>query len=46
MPWWPNPARKKSHEVFGVSNTVLPDSYVDRGELDEEVKSYATSFES
>lgn len=29
---------KKSHEVFGVSNTVLPDSYVDRGELDEEVK--------
>jgi hypothetical protein len=32
--------RKKAHEVFGVSNVVLPDSYVDRGELDEEVKKY------
>jgi hypothetical protein len=27
--------RKKVHEVFGVSPSVLPDSYVDRGELDE-----------
>jgi hypothetical protein len=27
--------RKPTHEVFGVSNTVLPDSYVDRGDLDE-----------
>jgi hypothetical protein len=30
-------ARKGTHEVFGVSNEVLPDSYVDRGELDEEL---------
>jgi hypothetical protein len=30
--------RKKAHEVFGMSNTVLPDSYVDRGDLDEQVK--------
>lgn len=30
--------RKKTHEVFGLSNEVLPDSYVDRGRLDEEVK--------
>jgi hypothetical protein len=27
--------KKKTSEVFGVSNEVLPDSYVDRGELDE-----------
>lgn len=27
--------RKQTHEVFGISNEVLPDSYVDRGELDE-----------
>jgi hypothetical protein len=26
--------------VFGISNTVLPDSYVDRGELDEELRRY------
>lgn len=26
---------KRTHEVFGISNTILPDSYVDRGELDE-----------
>ncbi len=32
--------RKKAHEVFGVSNTVLPDFYVDRGALDEEVKAF------
>ncbi len=25
------------HDVFGVSNAVLPDSYVDRGRLDEEI---------
>jgi hypothetical protein len=30
--------RKKAHEVFGMSNTVLPDSYVDRGDLDEQVR--------
>ncbi|MGW0518239.1 hypothetical protein [Crossiella sp. NPDC003009] len=30
-------ARKKTHEVFGVSNTVLADSYVDRGNLDEDI---------
>jgi hypothetical protein len=30
--------RKKAHEVFGMSNTVLPDSYVDRGDLDEQVQ--------
>lgn len=28
---------KKTHEVFGMSNSVLPDSYVDRGALDEEL---------
>jgi hypothetical protein len=28
---------KPVHEVFGVSNTVLPDSYVDRGDLDEQI---------
>lgn len=32
--------RKQAHEVFGVSNVVLADSYVDRGELDEEVQTY------
>src|SRR5664279_4163731 len=26
------------HEVFGVSNVVLPDSYVDRGALDGEIE--------
>jgi hypothetical protein len=31
--------KKKTIEVFGVSNTVLPDSYVDRGALDDEVRS-------
>jgi hypothetical protein len=31
---------KSTHEVFGVSNTVLPDSYVDRGELDEALQKY------
>jgi len=30
--------RKQTHEVFGVSNTVLSDSYVDRGALDEELQ--------
>jgi hypothetical protein len=33
-------AKKQTHEVFGVSNEVLPDSYVDRGALDAEVRSY------
>jgi hypothetical protein len=28
---------KKVWEVFGISNEVLPDSYVDRGSLDEEL---------
>jgi hypothetical protein len=28
---------KRTHDVFGVSNEVLLDSYVDRGELDEEI---------
>lgn len=28
-------AKKRASEVFGVSNEVLPDSYVDRGDLDE-----------
>ena len=26
--------KKQTHEVFGISNTILADSYVDRGELD------------
>jgi hypothetical protein len=29
---------KKTHDVFGVSNTVLRDSYVDRGSLDSELQ--------
>lgn len=29
--------KKKTDEVFGMSNEVLPDSYVDRGDLDSEV---------
>lgn len=29
--------KKRTHEVFGVSPDVLPDSYVDRGHLDEEL---------
>jgi hypothetical protein len=33
-------AKQQTHEVFGVSNEVLPDSYVDRGALDAEVKGY------
>jgi hypothetical protein len=28
---------KKTWEVFGISNDVLPDSYVDRGALDEQL---------
>lgn len=28
---------KKSSEVFGVSSQILPDSYVDRGQLDQQV---------
>ncbi len=30
-------AKKRTHEVFGVSPDVLQDSYVDRGNLDEEL---------
>lgn len=30
-------AVKKTSDVFGISNTILPDSYVDRGGLDEEI---------
>jgi hypothetical protein len=33
-------ARKSTHDVFGVSNVVLPDSYVDRGALDEELQRF------
>lgn len=29
--------RKKAYEVFGISSDILPDSYVDRGLLDEEL---------
>lgn len=29
---------KRTHEVFGISNTILKDSYVDRGELDERLQ--------
>lgn len=29
--------RKETHEVFGISNTVLKDSYVDRGALDQKI---------
>ncbi|HEX8753544.1 MAG TPA: hypothetical protein VF731_09030 [Solirubrobacterales bacterium] len=31
-------SRKETREVFGVSNEILPDSYVDRGRLDEELQ--------
>jgi hypothetical protein len=30
-------AMKKTSDVFGISNTILPDSYIDRGGLDEEI---------
>lgn len=29
--------KKQSHEVFGISPTILADSYVDRGNLDREI---------
>src|SRR5689334_13331367 len=29
--------RKQVAEVFGVSNVILPDSYVDRGDLDSSI---------
>ena len=32
--------KKKTDEVFGISNTILNDSYVDRGKLDNEIKRY------
>jgi hypothetical protein len=28
---------KRTSDVFGISNTILPDSYIDRGGLDEEI---------
>jgi hypothetical protein len=28
---------KQTHDVFGISNTILRDSYVDRGALDEKI---------
>ncbi len=30
--------KKKTEEVFGISNSVLVDSYIDRGKIDEEIK--------
>jgi hypothetical protein len=30
--------KKSTHEVFGVSPDVLPDSYVDRGHLDDALR--------
>jgi hypothetical protein len=38
-------ARKRTHEVFGVSNLVLADSYVDRGALDEDLRRYLARTE-
>jgi hypothetical protein len=29
---------RQTSQVFGISNTVLPDSYVDRGALDEQIQ--------
>ena len=29
--------KKQTHEVFGISPTILADSYVDRGNLDKEI---------
>ncbi|MEI7805536.1 MAG: hypothetical protein WCI56_09430 [Hyphomicrobiales bacterium] len=31
-------AKKKTSDVFGVSNIILPDSYVDRGSLDQHIQ--------
>lgn len=31
-------AKKKTHNVFGVSNEILDDSYIDRGSLDSELR--------
>ena len=31
---------KKTHDVFGISTEILPDSYVNRGKLDEEFQRY------
>src|SRR4051794_18320634 len=31
-------SKKKTHEVFGISNNILPDSYVDRGSLDSQIQ--------
>lgn len=30
--------KKKTQEVFGMSNSILVDSYIDRGNLDEEIQ--------
>ena len=32
--------RKKAHEIFGTSHTVLPDSYVDRAALDGQLQTH------
>ena len=37
----PGSKKKRTSDVFGVSNKVLTDSYVDRGELDEAVSRLA-----
>ncbi len=39
----PRRALKRSDQVFGISNEVLSDSYVDRGELDEELARHEAS---
>ena len=33
-------AKKRADQVFGVSTSILSDSYVDRGHLDEKIKAY------
>lgn len=32
--------KKKVKDVFGISARILEDSYVDRGELDSEIRKY------
>ena len=34
--------KKNTSEVFGISNKILPDSYVDRGSLDERIQTLLT----
>jgi hypothetical protein len=31
-------SKRRSDQVFGISNEVLPDSYIDRGALDQEIQ--------